>query len=308
MAASFAMAAPNVMAQSGQGYLNWANKTQAAAPQYQTPQAYAPAPSPYGQVGNPYVRALNWPAKNAPPRPEPIANIQPNQAYYSNQGNSAYYPMPTPGPVHQPQSYAMPAPLPQAQPPRLEPNALNTIPMTSSAPPNLKPSSAPKSLPNQRQTPSHFPSNRPAEVQNPQPVTQNQVSASQQNSADDSGYKIPTTSKYYRNKTASKTSEAKKTDSALAQKSKPMAMAKSDANSAPVEKSDIAQEQVDGFVIANPEGPRFVPGASITDEAAQTPRRYSLHREYGMNPDAIPQPNAANLDPNTTPSPPNPQH
>ncbi len=91
------------LAGTSHAYLTWQNKTpQAEAPVQSTPpqplvqsvvqsggQSYPIPPSPYGQVGAPYARALNWPTKGItvqarqqtqPTQPAPLAQ-QPVQTF-----------------------------------------------------------------------------------------------------------------------------------------------------------------------------------------------------------------------------------
>ncbi len=75
------------MANTPGAYLTWQNKASQPVSTPDTPpatvtsggQSYPVPPSPYGQVGDPFARSLNWPSKQGTQRPAPaqVANIQP---------------------------------------------------------------------------------------------------------------------------------------------------------------------------------------------------------------------------------------
>jgi hypothetical protein len=103
-------------------------------------------PSPYGQVGDPFVRALNWPAKGGKPAPQPqpqnLANIDvppPPAAELPSGPVSLSTPVPVakPAPVRVPDQAVAPQPqAPKPATPKTAAKAPPAAPQPTAAQPN----------------------------------------------------------------------------------------------------------------------------------------------------------------------------
>ncbi|ESQ73686.1 hypothetical protein [Asticcacaulis sp. AC402] len=285
IAATVLTAAGAAHANTPERYLSWESKAQraaAAAPaqpaaqasQNQTSVRYGIPASPYGQVGNPYRQVLTWPTKQQPaattasiePLPQPTMSTPPPAV-------SVAVPRPAPRPqpvavAPAPQPSMRPAPTPQ--PAFDDPDEPEIAPRT----PVLRPETQPEPPPPQTQAP------RPA------------VASVLAPPAADSGYKIPTSSKYAARIAAARAAQAQQQSMAPIPSSgaqeppQPSSPAQAaTAPRAPVVSQSLASQETDNV---------FIPGERITDAMTQEPRRYSLHRQYGMQPDRI------QVDPNPT--------
>ncbi len=247
-------------------YLSWQNKAP-QAPVQPAPtvaadgQTYAVPPSPYGQVGDPFARSLNWSGKAATakpaaqPKPQSLANIDvpPPPAAELPKGPvslSSPVPVAKPAPVRVPdQAVAVPSrPQPQTQ----------AMPQPAPAPQPAPPVAA-----------------KPA----PAPA------APQQASTD--GYQVPATSKYAARIAAARAqAQAEAAPAAPPQQQAAAAPAKGKTTTkqpaqntatAPAPAPSLASQETDHV---------FIPGEQYTN-AQDGPRFYSLHRAYGLAPDPI---------------------
>ena len=279
----FGLLAIGQVAEAQTQYLNWPGKPVNSGPSY-TPrpevqvgnQAYPVPPSPYGQVGDPYQRHLNWAGKSADQSHVDTRPVQP-QPYMAP-------PSIAPMPRRDPQTDFRPSP--------------QTAPVTP--PRSVNPQPAPSlehfPSPNRRQVPVQ--ESMPTQETAPPLVT----SPSTVNTAppvNDGAYHIPPSSKYYRgpaNTTeapahaplpAQATNEVTKPRNAAKAVTSPKPEAKALAHKDPdptATQADIPEDKSPAFVIRPPDH-HFVPGETVTDPSSQLPRLYSLHREYGLQPD-----------------------
>ena len=164
-------------ANSPGGYLTWQGKTN--APQQQPSPQYPSnpvPPSPYGQVGNPFVQTLNWPTKSRPNAPAPQAAEQPHQALAS---------------VSVPVPLTQPAPVAVMQLPPPPPRVTVPTPQPSQQP-EITPQPAAATAPRpQPQAQTDVPPVAP-----PVPIVATAPARPSQPAAADAGYQVPMTSKY----------------------------------------------------------------------------------------------------------------
>lgn len=237
-------------------------------------------PSPYGQVGDPFLRPLKWPGK---PTPKPTPSATPA-------------PVPAPMPVNM-----TPPPAPRAAP---KPIAPPVAPIISPRPVDApKPVPAPVAPPVARIEPPKAIS-APAPVPTPKPpvIAEQPVTPPQAPGA----YKLPPTSKYAGRiesagpqpvvKAAPETVVAAQKEIAAQAKeqtppaAKPAPKPESKLATAPEPAAPLAQDIEDDDI-------PFVPGSRVTNPATQSPRYYSLHRAYGLQPDPTPTTGDLQLDP-----------
>ncbi|ESQ88579.1 hypothetical protein ABAC460_15380 [Asticcacaulis sp. AC460] len=268
-------------------YLTWENKAQrdTAQAQQNVPQQAQPAAqygvptSPYGQVGNPYRQTLNWPTKTGPQSaPVQTANVErpPQQSY-------------SPPPVV---SVAVPRPAPRPQPVTVAP-----VPMPSSqAAPTPQPAfddaDEPEVRPRNPGPQAAVPVPQPKPEPQPLPVATAPVPTPATLTDGESGYQVPATSKYAARIAASRAAQSQEQSMAPApgpdqgEPPQPTGPAHAALPPAPPAASQsLASQETDQV---------FIPGEQITNAVTQEPRRYSLHRQYGMRPDRI------QVDPNPT--------
>lgn len=255
-------------ASSSAPYLTWSAKAQPAKeapPQTEQVQtatgAYPVPPSPYGQVGDPYARALRWPAKQAPA----VASVSPPQQPDFAPVPAAPLRNPAPVSVSQPVPMTAPKPVavvpfppPAPEPEREDPGLADDPDLTPEAPVAAQPQAARKSAPAVASAPT------PARTEAAPPSAAIASALST-----DGAYEVPTTSKYAARIAAARAAqlpaaEAPKTDA------KPTA-------TAPEPDVSLASQETDHV---------FIPGEHYTTPADE-PRLYSLHRQYGMRPDPI---------------------
>lgn len=294
------------LADSAGTYLTWQNKTTPASelPGDDTPAAMAhPAPpSPYGQVGDPFRRNLNWPAKKTPqappqpaPKPEPIKpqaseSPRPYQPVHAPPATAA--PTQTVASRPETQRSVTVQPLPAAPAPQSAivvptPPPPPILSVTKPAAPPRPPESHTASV----SAPTPLPAAKPVTVA-PQAVAaaskpqnqsqhQNQPQTPPESAApaQDGGYQVPATSKY-----------AAQIKAARAAQAREVARQKVEGDAtAPEPSEQLAVHETDHV---------FIPGETYKD-AGDAPRLYSLHRMYGLQPDPItvsPETNGTILD------------
>jgi len=294
------------LADSAGTYLTWQHKTAAASePQDgDAPAAMAyPAPaSPYGQVGDPFRRNLNWPAKKTPqvlpqpaPKPEPI---KPQASESSRPYQPAHAP---PAAVAPAQTVASRPETPksvtvQPLPPAPAPQAAIVDP-TPPPPPILSvakpaaPARPPESHTTSVSTPTPLPAAKPVTVaplavaaaSKPQNQSQAQTLPQTAPAAQGDGYQVPATSKYAAQIKAARAAQAKEHAQDLARQKA------EEGATAPEPSEQLAVHETDRV---------FIPGETYKDEG-DAPRLYSLHRMYGLQPDPItvsPETNGTILD------------
>lgn len=247
---------------------------------------YPVPPSPYGQVGDPFVRTLQWPGKTQPqtapvkpaapaPAPAKIASV-PTAPPQQTPSLQAY---PDPGMADDPDlapQAAAPAPPPVVVAPKPQPPV-----QTAAAKPTA---SAPVKAP-------------PTPATAPKPE-QPQYDANAATDMYDSGFQVPSTSPYAARITAARAAAAQQqaqvaamqpvsaptTNAApqkpdLTAKTAPAKAVETPGHTAtvPAPSASLASQETDHV---------FIPGEHYTD-ASEAPRFYSLHREYGYKPDPI---------------------
>jgi hypothetical protein len=280
------------LADSAGTYLTWQNKATPASESRgdDTPatMAYPAPPSPYGQVGDPFRRNLNWPAKQTPqvlpqpaPKPEPIKP-------QASESPRPYQPVHAPPAAVAPaQTVASRPETPksvtvQPLPPAPAPQAAIVAP-TPPPPPVLsvaKPTPAPR--PPESQTasvsaPTPLPAAKPVTVTPqavaaaPKPQNQTQTLPQSAPAAQDNGYQVPATSKYAAQIRAARAAQAKEQARDLARQKA------EEGATAPEPSEQLAVHETDHV---------FIPGETYKD-AGDAPRLYSLHRMYGLQPDPI---------------------
>ncbi len=289
-------------------YLTWSAK--APVPVQQNPQTYAPPmavpstpapPSPYGQVGDPYVHVLTWGAKagsgqaaqsrpqpQSQPQYQPVASAAPVRRAPVQQ----MQPMQATAPADaQPQWQAAPKkPAPPFRPDTRD--AVAPTPMASTLPDAMQ--TGPIAEPSQevRHTPPAV------AVESPQPPMTTPVASKapvQAPAADTEAYQVPSTSPYAARIAAARAAQAKaqaqagQTEKAAAIASAvPAKAAKGAKAKTPVTPAPAAPAAAPVTTDAsNTDTDKpFVPGQHYTD-ASEAPRLYSLHRDYGLKPDPI---------------------
>jgi hypothetical protein len=281
------------LADSAETYLTWQNKTSATPePQSDEPSAamaYPAPPSPYGQVGDPFRRNLNWPAKKAPqtvspPAPKPQANIQGPTPYQPSPAQPVQAIASRPDtPREMPRSVTV-----QPLPPKPAPQVMIVEP-TPPPPPVLsvaKP--APVLPPHQTYTstasmsaPTPLPAAKPvvvppkAVVAAATPKPDQKPAAAAVPAATNDGYQVPANSKYAAQIKAARAAQAR--DEARDAARQPPEAQKQDQATAPEPSEQLAVHETDHV---------FIPGETYKD-AGDAPRLYSLHRMYGLQPDPI---------------------
>lgn len=282
------------LADSAGTYLTWQNKTPAASePQGDEPpaaMAYPAPPSPYGQVGDPFRRNLDWPSKKAPqavthpePKPKPQA---------ASEGPRPYEPArPVPSLASRPETPSAVAV--QPLPPKPAPQV--TIAEPAPPPPSVlsvaKPVPAPQVHPSQASTasvtaPTPLPAAKPVTVPPQAVATAAKPDAKQTRPVvapvpapaagpADEGYQVPATSKYAAQIKAARAAQAR--DLARQQAAEKSQAQNQDQATAPEPSEQLAVHETDHV---------FIPGETYKDEG-DAPRLYSLHRMYGLQPDPI---------------------
>ena len=271
-------------------YLNWRAKTvpvqQADAPQpIQAPQVPVP-PSPYGQVGDPYLHVLNWRGKTGGQAPQPVATTAPMrrapvqapvQATAPAESASHY-----PSERQLPPSYRMMAPQYRAQP------MASTLPEPVEDGPAQPPARQP--LPALApQVPQAAPVNPPAPAPRPAPAPVAQAPVAPP-AARDGAYQVPATSPYAARIAAARAAQAKAQARAEApaqpQAAAAKPTAKATARTASAAPAPVVKPSDAPVTETADDGKPFVPGQHYSD-ASEAPRLYSLHRDYGLKPDPI---------------------
>ncbi|MBP2157792.1 MULTISPECIES: hypothetical protein [Asticcacaulis] len=290
------------LADSAGTYLTWQNKTAPASePQGDdTPaaMAYPAPPSPYGQVGDPFRRNLNWPAKKAPqalPQPAPQPPATKPQA--TSEGPRPYQPthaqtapaQPVQAVASRPETPrsvtvqplpAAPAPQTAIVDPTPPPPPILSVakPAAPPRPPEAHTASVSTPTPLTAAKPVTVAPQAVAAASKPQSQSQNQTPP-QPAPAQDNGYQVPATSKY-----------AAQIKAARAAQARDLARQKAeDDATAPEPSEQLAVHETDHV---------FIPGETYKDEG-DAPRLYSLHRMYGLQPDPItvsPESNGTILD------------
>ena len=241
-------------------YLTWGAKNAPIQQAGAATQIPVP-PSPYGQVGDPYLHVLSWGAKSGnaqPSRPNPsppMARPQPAPAQRIAEPVQAYVPAPQAPAYH-------PAPQYSAQP-------------VAPARPQPAPSQAVAS----QAVPSQAVLDQAPAVRQPPLAAQSQLRAPAKTPApapaatpDDGAYQVPANSPYAARIAAARAAQAR----AEAKATKPAA----------AHTSQAAQDQAAVTETPADDDKPFVPGEHYTD-ASEAPRLYSLHRGYGLKPDPI---------------------
>ena len=271
-------------------YLTWRAKAapvQAtdAPPLVQAPQVAVP-PSPYGQVGDPYMHVLTWNTK-AGARSQPVAAAAPVRRA----------PVQQPAPVEAtaPVQYA-PAYQPQRQTPayRTQAPQYRAQPMASTLPEPARngPDQDEPMQPMARQplpaiaaqTPLRQPAPRQT-VQAAKPAPQAPVATA---SNDGGAYQVPATSPYAARIAAARAAQTRAQGKTQTQ-SQPQAAAapaKPAGKAAPHILPEAAPPTDAPVTETASDDKPFVPGQHYTD-ASEAPRLYSLHRAYGLTPDKI---------------------
>ncbi|MGN6424077.1 MAG: hypothetical protein ACTHLA_12270 [Asticcacaulis sp.] len=265
------------------------------AKSYPAPNAdasYPVPPSPYGQVGDPFVRTLQWPGKNqpqtAPAQPAaPPAATKPSAAKIAS--------VPTAPPQQTPSLQAYPDPG-MADDPDLTPPAAAPAPRPVVAAPKPQP---PVQTAAAKPTPPAPVKAPPMPTPAPKPE-QPQYDANAATDMYDSGFQVPSNSPYAARIAAARAAAAQQQAQVVAMQpvsappadatpQKPdlnakTAPAKASATAAtshtttvPAPSASLASQETDHV---------FIPGEHYTD-ASEAPRFYSLHREYGYKPDPI---------------------
>jgi hypothetical protein len=278
-------------------YLTWRAKTapvQQTDARVQAPQVPVP-PSPYGQVGDPYVHVLTWNTKAGAAPQTAMASAAPMRRAPVQQEMATYAPAPqapAEPPQRSPQAYRMQAPQYRAQPmastlPEPAPDVSEAAepPMTRQTLPSVAAQTAQPARPAVR---PQAPAPRPVQALSPAP-------APAPTPANDGAYQVPATSPYAariaraRAQTHAQT-PAKNPAPAPAQSQaqvQAQAQAQAKTTAAPARPAQAAPQPTDAPITetASDDKP-FVPGQHYTD-ASEAPRLYSLHRDYGLKPDPI---------------------
>ncbi len=227
-------------------YLTWGAKTASVQQAGSAGQVPVP-PSPYGQVGDPYLHVLNWGAKSGNPQPQPPNPPYPQPAPRAAEPVQAYAP-PRQTPVYQP------APQYRAQP-MTAPVRPQPVQSQAAAPMVHQPALAVQSQP---KTAAQAPIPTPAQA----PVA---------SAANDGAYQVPASSPYAARIAAARAAQAK---------------AEQPKTAKPANASQASQDQAAVTETPADDDKPFVPGEHYTD-ASEAPRLYSLHRGYGLKPDPI---------------------
>jgi hypothetical protein len=255
--------------------------------------SYPVPPSPYGQVGDPFVRTLQWPGKTQPqtapaqpaaPTPAPTAATKPAATKIAS--------VPTAPPQQTPSLQAYPDPG-MADDPDLTPQPAAPAPRPAVAAPKPQPQPPVQTAAAKPTAPAPEPA--PA----PKPE-QPQYDANAATDMYDSGFQVPATSPYAARIAAARAAAAQQQAQITAMQ--PVSAPATDATpqkpdltakTAPAKAAEAAPEGHTATVpapsasLASQETDHvFIPGEHYTD-ASEAPRFYSLHREYGYKPDPI---------------------
>lgn len=189
-------------------------------------------------------------------------------------------------PISAPVHVAAPAPIP--------------VPVPNHATISVTPTSVPSSASVQYDAPPKAPQTKakPPEAQAPMPAPKPviapkpvpSVSTVTRETApvsppEDAPYEVPATSKYASRIKAAREAHNQEAHNQEAQGKTSSAPATAPVATAPEMDAPLSEEQTDHV---------FIPGEQITNPQTQSPRVYSLHRAYGMQPDAIPVPQSDN--------------
>ncbi|CAL4868863.1 hypothetical protein MMA231_03152 [Asticcacaulis sp. MM231] len=288
-------------------YLNWQSKAANAPTQIASANVvntsngpYPVPPSPYGQVGDPYARALRWPAKA--PEPAPQNQPQETQAPQPQAAQHTFVAVPK-APVRAPQAASISTPVPLSAPRPVEivpvppveredpgladdPGMADDAPYIAPAPVVAAPQPKPATSHAEQMAASKP---IPGPIPAPKPAPAAPVAAKQP----DAGYQVPATSKYAARiesaraaqaqtnptvATVAKPYDKKPGDKISNEKAPEKTAAKPAVATAPEPSVSMAVRETDHV---------FIPGEQYTS-AADEPRYYSLHRQYGLRPDPIP--------------------
>ncbi|WP_155847840.1 hypothetical protein [Asticcacaulis benevestitus] len=306
-------------------YLNWQSKGAPASAQIASVNVvntsngpYPVPPSPYGQVGDPYARALSWPAK----APEPVPrNEQPQSQQTQPQQTQAPQPQAAQhtfvavpqAPVRTAQAASISTPVPLSAPrpvevvpmppveredpgladdPGMADEAPYIAPAPVVAPPQPKPATshaeqmaASRPIPAPKPATALKPATSPAVASVPTPpVAPKQPEA---------GYQVPTTSKYAARIESARAAQAQPSQTvatiAKPDEKKPGAKKPNEKASekTPVKPAVATAPEPSVSMAVRETDHVFIPGEQYTS-AADEPRYYSLHRQYGLRPDPIP--------------------
>jgi len=270
-ASSARTSAPDTETLSASPNLTFQMSTSSAGDNYPIPS------SPYGQVGDPYGRALNWPSKaGAASRP----SSKPRQEAVVS-ATEAFAPVPSAG-VHPSGMASLAVPVPLARPVAVSivalPKSLRTDLPT---PPHQGAENLPSQRPSKAQVtadakaPSHMTNLADAMPKQAGPGTgqsPEQVLAHPNDAGaplPTSGYQVPASSKY-----AARLQALHATDTT---KTIPGSATVPSSTGATSGSDTLATQDTDRI---------FVPGEHYSD-ASDEPRYYSLHRQYGLTPDPI---------------------
>ncbi len=227
-------------------YLTWGAKTAPVQQAGSVAQVPVP-PSPYGQVGDPYLHVLNWGTKASSgqsSRPAPPAPVQREAQPPETYSPPAYRPAPqysaAPVPAH-PQPAASQSVAPAVRQPTLAAQTPHPTPTHS---PVLAPVAAP-------------------------------VQAANAPASNDGAYQVPASSPYAARIAAARAAQVK----ADQKVGKPTTSSQDTQDRAGQDQAAVTETPAD-------DDKPFVPGEHYTD-ASEAPRLYSLHRSYGLKPDPI---------------------
>ncbi|ESQ79536.1 hypothetical protein [Asticcacaulis sp. YBE204] len=282
-------------------------------------------PSPYGQVGNPYRRELNWSNKGKAPTEQVARQVPAPQPQMQSQPKLEARAEPKPEPKPEPKAVQKvekpveltanwtPAPTPRFEPkaPEIKPD----IRLQAAPQPKVEPKVEPKIIAaptvetvKKIDSPIPLPTPKPPVVTAEKLGTPKPEVNPQPKPATDGTYQLPANSKYagkvapvLEGKEVPKVvakAEPKPDPKTVSAAQKEVAkqadaaktVAKTDAKKAPEKDLKLAaateSEPLTQAVEQDPYVP-FVPGSRATN-ASQTPRYYSLHRAYGYEPDPAP--------------------
>ena len=269
-------AASQAGASSATGYLTWQGKANAPQPQAGAQYPTNPVPpSPYGQVGNPFVQTLNWPTKSRADvqaqQQQPVQQPQAEQPRQTLASVSVPVPLTQPAPVAVMQ---LPPPPPRVTVPAPQPSQQRPIAPEPAAPQPAVRQPAPRPQAQvQAQPPARPVAVQPAPQPAPPPVV---AAAPVQAPTDDAGYQVPATSKYAARIASARAAAQPAPQAPVSAPAAPQPAAPTVAT-APEPGASMASEETDHV---------FIPGEHYTD-ASDEPRYYSLHRQYGIKPDPI---------------------
>ena len=279
-------------------YLTWQSKVAPASAQVastsvvNTSNGPYPVPaSPYGQVGDPFARALRWPTK----APEPIQQPAQRQVFAPVPAAPVRAPqvasISTPVPLSAPRPVAVVPVPPEPEDPGLaddpglsdDPGMADDAPYIAPAPIVTTPKPA-TSHAEQMAASQPLPAPKPV----PAPVVASVPPPSATVKKPNDGYQVPATSKYAARIESARAAHAEPSP-ALATAAKPVVKKPNDKTPGkPPETPPVATAPEPSVSMAVRETDHvFIPGEQYTS-AADEPRYYSLHRQYGLRPDPIP--------------------